>query len=97
MLRNPCNKLFGGIFLFINALRRRNDGFDCHTLTSQSKVSTYVQYVGGYVREYGYQKKMTRTNTEHIIKWAYQIQCTSEKRPIRKTLQSCLQVFTVCR
>ena len=53
MLRNSCYKLNGGIFHFVNALRRRNDGFDCHALTSQSKVSTHV-YVGGYVRVYGY-------------------------------------------
>ena len=50
MLRNPYFQLICAIFRVINALRNRNDGFDCYALTSQSKVSTHVQYVGGYVR-----------------------------------------------
>ena len=63
MLRNPCNKLFGGIFLFINALRRRNDGFDCHTLTSHAIKSIHLCTVCGWVcTRVRVPKKMTRTN-----------------------------------
>ena len=50
MFKRPYFKLHCAIFRVINALRNRNDSFDCHALTSQSKVSTHVQYVGGYVR-----------------------------------------------
>ena len=38
MLRNPFFQLICAIFRVINALRNRNDTFDCHALTSQSKV-----------------------------------------------------------
>ena len=49
MLRNPYFQLICAIFRVINALRNRNDSFDCHALTSQSKVSTHaVQCVGMY-------------------------------------------------
>ena len=51
MLRNLGFQLICAIFRVINALRSRNDSFDCHALTSQSKVSMYsMWYVGGYVR-----------------------------------------------
>ena len=42
MLRNPYFQLICAIFRVINALRNRNDSFDCHALTSQSKVSTHA-------------------------------------------------------
>ena len=50
MLRNPYFQLICAIFRVINALRNRNDSFDCHALTSQSKVSSHMYsiWVGMY-------------------------------------------------
>ena len=50
MLRNPYFQLICAIFRVINALRNRNDSFDCHALTSQSKVSSHMYsiWVGLY-------------------------------------------------
>ena len=93
MLRNPYLQLICVIFRVIN--RNRNDSFDCHALTSQS--STFTHAVGMYAcRRVWVTGNMTRIhprihigppqiqNKEHIIKYT-----TSEKRLIRKTLQSC--------
>ena len=90
MLRNSCLQLISAIFRVINALRHRNDSFDCHALTSQSKVSTHVQFIVGMYACTGNRKYNPYTlpytsmssNAEKIMKYN-----TSEKRLIRKTFK----------
>ena len=79
MLRNPYFQLICAIFRVINALRNRNDSFDCHALTSQSKVSSHMYiWVGMYActgnRKYDpytpVHMHRSSSNTEHIIKYS---------------------------
>ena len=84
MLRNIRFQLICAIFRVINALRSRNDSFDCHALTSQSKVSMYsMWYVGGYVRT------GNRKYDPYTCIGPPQKNSMSEKCLFRKTLQSC--------
>ena len=73
MRRNPYFQLICAIFRVINALRNRNDSFDCHALMSQSKypvTCTVYGWVCTRVRVTPVHMHRYSSNTEHIIKYS---------------------------